>query len=132
MRHLILLLPSAIAACATTGSGDGSISIETTSRGKPLPAVHCMVSTNAGNWNVTTPASVSVGHTRGDLRVVCSKDGYRTAELIFKPSNGLGSNVGVGVGGGSGNVGVGVGLNFPIGLGRNTYPSRVTVDMNPL
>jgi hypothetical protein len=39
--------------------------------------------------------------------------------------------MGVGVGGGGGNVGVGVGLSFPIRFGGGTYPSRVTVDMNP-
>lgn len=132
MRHLILLLPVALAACATTGSSDGSITIETTSRGQAVPGAHCVVSTSAGNWNVTTPATVAVGSGSGDLRVVCDKAGYRTSEMLFKGAQSLsGSSVGLGVGGGSGNVGVGVGLNFPIGASRGAYPSRVIVDMNP-
>jgi len=132
MRHLILLLPLAIAACATTGSSSGVIAIETASRGQPLNGAHCVVSTGAGNWNVTTPASVNIGNASGgDLRVVCNKDGYRTSEMIFRPSSSYGSSIGLGVGGGSGNVGVGVGLNFPISLGGGTYPSRVIVDLNP-
>ncbi len=131
MRYLILSLPIALAACATTGSSGGSIAVETISRGQQIVGAHCNVSTNAGNWNVTTPASVPVGSASGDLRVTCNKDGYRTSEVLYKPSSSSGSNVGLGVGGGGGNVGVGVGLSFPISLGGGTYPSRVTVDLNP-
>jgi len=117
MRYLILLLLMVLAACATTGSSDGSIAIETVSSGQALSGADCAVSTNGGNWTVFTPSAVMVGSANGDLRVVCNKAGYRTSEMIFKPSNPLGSSVGLGVGGGSGNVGVGVGLNFPVLLG---------------
>jgi hypothetical protein len=131
MRHLILLLPLAITACATTGSSGGVIAIETATRGQELPGANCVVSTASGNWNVITPASVNVGDASGDLRVLCNKDGYRTSEAIFRPSNPYGSSMGVGVGGGSGNVGVGVGLHFPVLLGGGSYPSHVKVDLNP-
>ncbi|GAB3537364.1 hypothetical protein GCM10027343_00260 [Noviherbaspirillum agri] len=131
MRHLILLLSLALAACATTGSSGGNISIETTSRGQAVTGANCAVSTNAGSWNVITPGSVNIGGASGDLRVVCQKEGYRTSEMVFRPSSPFGSSVGLGVGGGGGNVGVGVGLSFPISLGGGTYPSRVTVDLNP-
>jgi len=131
MRHLILLMPLALAACATTGSSGGGISIETATQGRPLVGANCVVHTNNGNWNVTTPGSVNVGGINGDLRVVCNKEGFRTSEMIFKPSRPFGSSVGLGVGGGGGNVGVGVGLSVPISLGGGGYPSRVTVDMNP-
>lgn len=131
MRRLILLLPIALAACATTGSSDGNIAIETVSGGHALPGADCVVSTGAGSWNVKTPASVNVGSPSGNLRVVCNKSGYRTSELIFTPSNPVGSSIGLGVGGGGSNVGVGVGMNFPIRLGGGSYPSQVTIDMNP-
>lgn len=131
MRHLILLLPLTLAACATTGSSGGNITIETTSRGQAVTGANCAVSTNAGSWNVATPGSVNIGSASGDLRVVCQKDGYRTSEMVFRPSSPFGSSVGLGVGGGGGNVGVGVGLSFPVSLGGGTYPSRVTVDLNP-
>lgn len=131
MRHLILLLPMAIASCATTGLSGGVINIETAAQGQALAGANCMVSTNAGNWNVVTPASVTVGSADGDLRVVCNKAGFRTSEMVFRPSTPFGSSVGLGVGGGGGHVGVGVGLNFPIRLGGGSYPSRVTVDLNP-
>lgn len=131
MRRLILLLSITLAACATSGSSGGSIAIETYSRGQPLPGVNCIVNTGSGSWNVVTPATVPVGSASGDLRVVCNKAGYRTSELLFRPSSASGSSLGVGVGGGSGHVGVGVGMSVPIILGRDGYPSRVSVDMNP-
>lgn len=130
MRYLIWLLPVALAACATTGSG-GGITVETVSRGQALPGANCLVSTGAGSWEVVTPGTVHVGSASGNLRVVCNKSGYRTSELIFQPSGPVGSSVGLGVGGGGSNVGVGVGMNFPIRLGGGSYPSSVTIDMNP-
>ena len=131
MRRSILLLPLVIAACATTGSSGGKIDIETAARGQAVAGANCMVTLGSASWNVVTPAAIEVGNAGGDLRVVCNKQGYRTSETIFRPSNPYGSNVGLGVGGGGGNVGVGVGLNFPIRFGGGAYPSRVTVEMNP-
>jgi hypothetical protein len=129
MRHLILLLPVLLAACATTGSSGGNVTIETMAGGQPLPGANCVVSTNSGSWNVQTPATLNVGTANGDLRVVCNRDGFRTSEMVFRPSGPLGSSVGLGVGGGS-SVGVGVGLSVPIALGSGGYPSRISVDMN--
>jgi hypothetical protein len=133
MRYLMLLLPIALVACASTGSGGSGIAIETASKGQAVLGANCVVSTHGGNWTVTTPATVDVGGVNGNLRVVCDKEGFRTSEMVFKPySRGpYGSSVGLGVGGGSGNVGVGVGLSVPLGLGGRGYPSRVTVDLNP-
>lgn len=131
MRHLILLLTIALAACATTGSGGTAIAIDAASRGQALPGANCIVQTGAGSWNITTPATVDVGAPSGELRVICNKAGYRSSETVYRPSSPLGSNVGLGAGGGGGHVGVGVGLNFPISVGGGRYPSRVTVEMNP-
>lgn len=131
MRRLILLLPVALAACATTGSNGGRIAVETVSHGQPLAGANCVASTNTGSWDLMTPATVMVGSANGDLHVVCNKDGYRTSEMIFRPSGPYGSSAGLGVGGGSGHVGVGLGLSVPISLGGGGYPSRVIVDMNP-
>lgn len=134
MRYLILLLPVVLVACATPGSGSGMVLVETGSNGQPLEGASCLVSTNAGSWNVTTPATIPVGSASGDLRVVCNKDGYRTSEVIYRPSSPTNSNVGIGIGGGGGGhvgVGVGLGLGIPIALGGGYYPSRIIVDMNP-
>jgi hypothetical protein len=131
MRYAILLSTLFIAACATGGGGNGGVAIDTVSNGQAVQGATCAVSTAAGNWNVTTPAVAPVGSARGDLRIICSKNGYRTSEVVYRPSSGFVPNVGVGVGGGSGHVGVGVGVGVPIALGGGGYPSRVTVEMNP-
>jgi hypothetical protein len=131
MRYSILLLTAVLAACATTGSNDGNVAIETRAAGQQLTGANCVVSTNSGNWNVVTPATVPIGSANGDLRVVCNKQGYRTAETLYRPSTSSGSSVGLGVGGGGGHVGVGLGMSVPIMLGSRGYPGNVTVDMNP-
>ncbi|HYD81493.1 MAG TPA: hypothetical protein VEC06_16925 [Paucimonas sp.] len=133
MRSLILLLTSALAACATTGAGDAGVAIETASRGQPLPGANCVVKTHSGSWNVVTPSTVAVGPTNGDLHVVCDKPGYRTSEFVFTPSGryGSGSSIGIGLGGGGSRVGVGIGLSVPLSLGSHGYPTKVTIDMNP-
>lgn len=131
MRHLILSLPFALAACATTGSS-GNVVIDTVSRGQTLPGANCVVSINRTSWNVTTPITLNVGSADGDLRVVCDKEGYRTSEVIYRPSMPYGSNVGFGIAGGSGgNIGVGLGMSMPVGAARGSYPPSVTVEMNP-
>jgi hypothetical protein len=130
MRYLILSVSFALAACATTGSGNSVVSIETASNGQALPGASCSVNTGAGSWTVTTPATVPAGSPSGDLRVVCNKSGYRTSEVVYRPSSPVNSNIGIGVGTG-GRVGVGLGFGIPLGLGRGGYPSRITVDMNP-
>lgn len=131
MRYSILLLPLALAACATTGSNGGVVAISTVTKGQDLPGAQCHVSTAAGNWDVITPGSVQIGGAAGDLRVVCNKPGYRTSEVVYKPSSGYGSSLGIGAGGGGGNVGVGVGLSIPVRMGSGGYPADITVTMNP-
>lgn len=131
MRRLFYALPLVFAGCATSGSGNGNIAIETTAGGQALPGANCVVTTNAGRWNVVTPASAPVGSASGDLRVLCNKPGYRASEVVYRPSTPTNSNVGIGIGGGSGHVGVGLGFGIPIGLGGGRYPSTITVEMNP-
>lgn len=132
MRHLILILPLLLTACATTGSSGGGVLVETVSGGQAAPGAKCVVNTNSDNWDIITPATVRVNSINGDLHVVCNKEGYRTSEMIYKPTNGYGSGVGFGIGGGSG-VGIGMGLSVPLTVGGgNEYPSRITVQLRPL
>ncbi len=131
MHRLYYALPLVLSACATSGTGNGNIAIETTSSGQAVTGANCVVTTNAGRWNVVTPASAPVGSASGDLRVLCNKPGYRASEVVYRPSTPTNSNVGVGIGGGSGHVGVGLGFGIPIGIGGGRYPSTITVEMNP-
>lgn len=132
MRRVMWLLPIVLTACSTTGSGNGNIAIDTTSRGQALSGASCIVTTGSGRWTLITPATAPVGSPRGDLRVICNKSGYRTSEVVYQPSSPTNSNVGIGLGGGGSHIGVGLGFGIPISLGGGNYPSRITVEMNPV
>jgi hypothetical protein len=131
VRYQPVLFSVLVAGCASTGTPDGNIAIDTASRGQALPGANCVVSTGAGSWNIVTPAIVQIGSARGDLRVLCNRNGYRTSEVLFRPSSPTNSNIGVGIGGGGGHIGVGLGFGIPIAIGGGRYPSQVTVDMTP-
>lgn len=133
MRYQVLWLSLALAACATTGQDQRGILIETAVRGQPVDGTSCTVSTAAGNWSVVTPAVVDVGEPSGDLRVVCNREGFRTAETIHRAyTPGGGATVGFGIGGGSHHSGASIGMSVPVGGRGADYPSRIRVDMNPL
>jgi hypothetical protein len=125
---LVLLL----AACATGVVSDDLV-IETVSHGRAVPGASCSVQTAEGMWDIVSPAVVPVRHTRGDLRVVCEKPGYRPSEVLYRGMGygGTGASVGLGAAGGAGNVGFGLGIGVPLGGGDNT-PARIYVEMNPL
>ena len=124
--------------CATPPVSS-TLGIEAASAGQFLPGANCTVQTVEGSFTVVTPATVPVRNTRGDLRVVCDKPGYRTSEVLYR---GLGyggysayggPSVGLGLGGGSGNVGFALGLGFPVGgVANNNAPPRIVVEMTPL
>jgi hypothetical protein len=123
-----------LAACAGPGVGrsNGNVMVEAASSGQALPGAQCTVTNGAGRWEVVTPSNAPVGSPVGDLRIICNKPGFRTSEVVYRPSSGVTPNVGVGVGGGSGHVGLGLGIGVPVfGSIGEGYPSRVVVEMNP-
>lgn len=137
--RIVMLVPAGVlgillASCASPGVGrsDGNVVVEAAADGQMLTGAQCTVTNGAGSWKVVTPGSAPVGSPVGDLRVICNKPGFRTSEVVYRPSAGVTPNVGVGVGGGSGHVGVGVGLGLPVfGSIGEGYPSRIVVNMNP-
>lgn len=133
MRHLIYILPFILGACASGVPNNGNVSIDTASKGQIVEGATCVVSNNAGQWNITTPASAPVGGPDGTLRVLCNKPGYRTSEVVYQPSYGSsGSSVGLGVGRFGSHTGGGIGIGIPIGgFGGGGYPSAITVEMSP-
>ncbi len=125
-----LLLTLLLTACAS-GFGDEQVTIVTASNGQEFSGANCTVQTSSRVWNVLSPATLTIP-VSGDLRVVCSKAGYRTSELRMPPiGQTSGSNVGVGMGGGSGGVGVGLGFSLPVSSGAGNYPPRILVNMSP-
>jgi hypothetical protein len=128
-----------LGACATAPVSN-DLGIETVSRGQPVPGANCTVQLVEGSFDIVTPAVVPARNTRGDLRVVCNKPGYRTSEVLYRGGyagyDGYGSrtSLGFGLGGGGGSVGYGIGLGVPIGGGASpsSMPASVLVEMNPL
>ena len=126
-----------LSGCAELPVSSGRLDIRTTAASQPLTDVHCVVETGAGKWTVLTPGAVQVGAAAGDLRVVCTKPGYRSSEVIvrFGGSGGAaGTRVGVGIAGGAGSgsgVGISLGMGFPFSGGRRDYPSEIVVEMTP-
>lgn len=136
----LVFFPLLLAACATQPQRPpGQIDIWSTARGQPLAGAECMVQTDAVSLTLTTPATVDLGEPRGDLWVVCNREGYRTSEVIIRVSGNDGASnrprVGVGVGGGFGRingVGVSLGLGVPFGSVHARYPAKVVVDLTTL
>lgn len=126
---LACMLVLTLGACAVPPAGN-DLGIETVSAGQPLAGANCTVHTVEGSFNIVTPATVPARNTRGDLRVVCDKQGYRSSEVIYR-GLGYGGAASFGAAGGSGNFGFGLGLGFPLGGGINA-PARVLVEMTPL
>lgn len=132
-RVSIILISLLLTACAGLQPYSGKIAILTTTKSQPLDDASCVVETGAGRWTVQTPGIVTVGQPAGDLRVVCTKAGYRASEVIHRHSGSSGSRVGVGVAGGSGGgMGISLGMGIPVSGWRNDYPQQVVVDMTPL
>lgn len=134
LKRGALLCMLVLGGCAIAPVSD-DIGIESVSAGQALPGANCTVQTAEGSYSVQTPAAVPARHTRGDLRVVCEKAGYRTSEVLYRGlgygTYGNGSSIGLGLGGGGGNVGFGLGFGFPLG-GGDSAPARIVVEMTPL
>ena len=141
---LAMAMALGLGACATAPANN-DLSIETVSRGQPVPGAHCTVQLVEGSFDVVTPAVVPARNTRGDLRLQCNLPGYRTSEVLYRGGyagyDGYASRTslsfGVGgfsFGGGGGGVGYGVGLGVPVGGGASpsSLPASVLVEMNPL
>ena len=118
--RLLLLAVAAqtLVGCATNGTADNGLSIDTAARGQSLAGSACTAMIDDMRWDIVTPATIAVDGARGELRVVCNHPGFRTSELIFRPFS---------VGGATGSAGTGL----PSNNFGGRYPKRLTLDMNP-
>lgn len=112
-----------VAGCASIIKGS-TAAINVTS--PPVTGANCTLSSSQGNWQLTTPASVTVERSKEDIQVRCTKEGYQDASAII-PSNFEGWTVGNLVFGGI----IGVGVDAATGA-MNDYPNAFQVPMVPL
>ena len=115
-----------LTGCASiTGSKLQPISVQTVQDGKEVSGVGCILTNDAGKWFVSTPGSVTVQKSTGDMVVDCTKDDLKGREVLVSKSNGAVW----------GNIIAGGGIGYIID--RNTgagfdYPNIVTVVLNKM
>ena len=128
MRKILpLALLVLVSGCASiAGEKLQPISVKTMQDGKEIPGVNCSLKNDAGSWSVTTPNSVIVHKSTGDMSVDCNKDvAIAGHETLVSKSNGVVW----------GNILIGGGIGYIVD--RNTgagfdYPNEVTVTLRKL
>lgn len=119
----IVILLSLTGCASITGSKLQPLSVQTIQDGKEVAGVGCTLTNDAGKWFVTTPGSVTVQKSTGDMAVDCTKEELRGHENLVSKSNGAVW----------GNIIAGGGIGYIVD--RNTgagfdYPNNVTVILN--
>lgn len=111
-----------VTGCASiTGEKLQPVSVQTIQDNKEVAGVGCTLTNDAGKWFVTTPGSVTIHKSTGDLAVDCKKEGDIAGhETIVSKSNG----------GAWGNILAGGPIGYVVdrntGAGFN-YPNNITV-----
>lgn len=113
----------AITGCASvTGSKLQPVSVQTIHENKEIAGIGCTLTNDAGKWFVTSPGSVTVNKSTGDMAVDCANKEMAGHETLVSKSNGAVW----------GNIIAGGGIGYIID--RNTgagfdYPNTITVMM---
>ena len=120
---IFLIFPFFIGYASITGSKLQPVSVQTIFEGKEVSGVGCTLVNDAGKWFVTSPGSVTVQKSTGDMTVDCVKDELRGKEtLVSKAAGMLWGNILAG-----GGIGYVVDRNTGAGF---DYPNSITVMMN--
>jgi hypothetical protein len=130
LRRVLFLSVACLFAALSTGcasivSGTNqSLSVVThAASGEALPGATCSLVNDKGSWFVTTPGSVTVHRSYGDLAVKCSKEGSDPGIANFKSST-KGMAAGNILFGGL----VGAGVDIATGAAYD-YPDLIHVNM---
>lgn len=121
-KVVISLVLLALTGCASvTGSKMQPVSVQTVHEGKEVAGASCTLTNDAGKWFVTTPGSVTVNKSTGDMAVDCKKEvNLAGQEMVVSKANGSVW----------GNIILGGGIGYIVD--RNTgagfdYPNSITV-----
>jgi hypothetical protein len=112
----------AVTGCASiSGEKMQPISVQTIQDNKEVAGVGCTLMNDAGKWFVTTPGTVTVHKSTGDLTIDCNKDGTIAGHetLVSKANGAVWGNI---IAGG----GIGYLVDRNTGAGFN-YPDNVAV-----
>lgn len=121
-RIALCMAISLVAGCASVaGEKTQPLTVQAVFDNKEVAGVGCTLANDAGKWFVTTPSSVMVHKSTGDLTIDCAKDktivGHETA--ISKSNGAVWGNILIG-----GGIGYIVDRNTGAGF---DYPSVITV-----
>lgn len=117
----LILVTTSTGCASVTGSKLQPVSVQTIHENKEIAGIGCTLTNDAGKWFVTSPGSVTIHKSTGDLAVDCSKDNNVVGhETVVSKSNGAVW----------GNIIAGGGIGYIID--RNTgagfdYPNSITV-----
>jgi len=117
----------AVSGCASiSGSKLEPLSVQTVQDNKDVAGAGCTLMNDAGKWFVTTPGSVTVQKSTGDLSVDCSKDGGLVGHenVVSKANGGAWGNILLG-----GPIGYVVDRNTGAGF---DYPTTITVFLHKI
>jgi len=123
MKTLFVIVTAlAVTGCASViGTKLQPISVQTVQDGNEVAGAACTLTNDAGKWFVTSPGSVTVNKSTGDLAVECKKDQtFVGHEMVVSKANGSVW----------GNIILGGGIGYIVD--RNTgagfdYPNSITV-----
>ncbi|WP_195763901.1 hypothetical protein [Pseudoduganella rivuli] len=120
-KYAALAAMLALTGCASiTGEKIQPLSVITVLDNKEVAGIGCTLSNDAGSWFLTSPASVTVHKSTGDLAIDCKKEGLAgNATVVSKANGGAWGNI---LAGGV----IGYVVDRQTGAGFN-YPSNVTI-----
>lgn len=120
---VLLTLPFFVGCASITSSKLQPVSVQTVVDSKEVSGVGCTLTNDAGKWFVSSPGSVTVQKSTGDMTVECVKDELRGRETVVSKAQGmLWANI---VAGG----GIGYVVDRNTGAGFD-YPNSITVFLN--
>src|SRR5471032_275658 len=125
-RILALLGVVAVTGCASVaGEKMQPVTVTTIFDNKEIAGLGCTLTNDAGSWFLTSPASVTVHKSTGDLAIDCKRDSFAGTAVAVSKSNGAVW----------GNILLGGGIGYIVD--RNTgagfdYPATITVTLRQI
>ena len=126
-KFCTLILVLIVSGCASiTGNKLQPVSIQTIEDNKEVAGAGCTLTNDAGKWFVTTPGSVTIQKSTGDLAVDCTKDNGAVGHenVVSKANGGVWGNIILG-----GGIGYVVDRNTGAGF---DYPATISVMLNKI
>lgn len=124
MKKLFILTVLLLAGCASiTNSKLQPVSVNAIYQGDQIEGAKCTLVNDKGSWYVTTPGSVTIQKSYGDMVITCKRKGISTGitSVVSSSNGGVWGNV---LAGGI----IGYAVDSSSGAGFD-YPTNINVEM---